>query len=565
MSSGFIDGLCEEIARLREGGGGGARYGELVAKLDGYFWKRAERAVLEALPEEGDELAFGPPERLLLDAGLLDLKLVQRASREFLERLTAELNAEVEGGGLYLTEWLAGRYRSFLATRTLPDERVSESVLLKAATREDVELGKARGQRNELYQRVAELFSRLPGIKPDLAKAIGRGAVDDRVEELLLAQAMEDRRAKEAGGEAEQSAGVQAKRYEQVIQGVLRQAREHTEDEEDLKYLETIGNLRMAIFRKSLVHAKRGLAGQAASAEIPIESRADPQATRSEVERFLSGELRLLRSLLRIGSREGRVDHVCSVLLNDVPRTVKATVAEVLGLVREVDPRIGLTYDVLIAPFTGSGFFEWDRNTLIVSLSPARSAEETVVNAVANFRLLTDARGGSGRLAQGYRSMYGANFREQFLSDYRNWVLRTGRGKRDALGEKSYRFFTENVGPSPLGPIVPQEMGRLSPGERQEEIKRLGRLIRTGSYKPREIYHLAVLLWEDERIEEAIRSMEKAAEAAPRDGRVLYSLGVLCRKKHITGAARRAFRQVLRAAPETLWSIYAQETLRRML
>ncbi len=403
-------------------------------------------------------------------------------------------------------------------------------------------------------------------MKPELGQAIGRGGVDDRIEELLLAQALEDHRAREAGAEPDGSAGRQAGRYDHVVMRVLQQAREYTEDQEDLKYLEVIGNLRMGIFRKSLVHTRRGLAGKAgAAAEVPAESRPEAPATRAEAESFLKRELRLLRSLLHIGSREGKVDHACSVLLNDVARTTKAAVGQVLDLVREVDPRIGLSHEVLIAPFTGSGFFEWDRNSLIVALSPARGAEEAVVNAVANFRLLEDARGSSARITSAYRSMYGAEFRTQFLADYRNWVLRAGRGKRETLDEKSHRFFVENIGPPPTGPVVPHEMVRLSVGARQVEIKRLARLVRTGSYSAGEVYRLAVMLWQSERIEEAIRNMEKAAKAAPESGRTLYSLGVLCRKKRLTGAARKAFRNAVRLAPDTLWGTYAHEALRRMV
>jgi len=565
MAAESVEDLVAEITGLREAGEDrGAHYGELVGKLDNFFWQRAERAVARALPDSGEELDFSAPEKLLLDAGLLDLSLVNRAGRDFMERLTAELNSPGEENVYYLSEWLSSRYRAFLATRTLPDDRVSESMLLKAAGEEDVELGKARTQRNELYRRAAALFEGLPGIKPDLAKAVVRGAVDDSIEELLLAQSLEDAKGK-GPAKGDQPAARQAKRYGQVVGRMLQMARERTEDEEELKYLQTIETLRMAIFRKSLVHSRRE-SGQGGSPDmVPAESRADPEATRAEVETFLRKELRLVRSLLRIGSREGNVDHACSVLLHNVSRTTKRLVGQVLALVREVDPRIGLSHDLLVAPFIGSGFFEWDRNSLVVALNPARGAENAVVNAVANFRLLADARGGTGKIAGAYRDMYGSSFRDQFLADYRNWVLRAGRGKRDTLSEKSLRFFIDNVGPPPGGPVVPHEMVRLSVGEREEEIKRLAALVRTGSYRPEEVYRLAVLLWQGEHIEQAIRNMEKAVKAKPDDGRALYSLGVLCRKRRLTGAARNAFRDAVRLTPDSLWGIYAHEALRRMV
>jgi hypothetical protein len=564
VTSESIEEISAAFLEVRDGGGGSERYRELVLKLDEYFWKRCEEAVVRALPEEGEEFGFSAAEKLLLDAGLLDVGLVRRAGRDFLERLGSELSSPGPEGVYYLAEWLSQRLQSYLATRTLPDEGVAESMLLKAASSEDAGLVRARDQRNELYRRVAGLIERLPGVNPNLSGAVIRGAVDDRVEELLLAQALEDRRAKDAGAEADDSAGVQAKRYDRVVQKVLRQAREGAAGEDEIKCLGLIAKLRMAVFRKSMAHARPAPADGGDAAEVPVESRPAAEATRTEAEDFMRRELRLLRSLLRIGSREGQVDFACSVLLNDVPRTSKRTVGQVLDLVREVDPAIGLSHDVLIAPFTGSGFFEWDRNTLIVALNPARGGEEAVVNAVANFRLLDDASG-RGLLAAAYRDMYGPDFREQFLSDYHNWVLRTGRGRRDALSERSFQFFTEHIGPPPAGPLVPHEMGRLSVEERQKEIKRLNRVVRSGEYTPEEIYRLAVLLWQSERITDAIRNMEKAVQATPDDARALYALGVLCRKKHLTGTARRAFRQTVRVAPDSLWCIYASDALRRLV
>lgn len=561
-----LEDVINALIRLREAGAEtGDGYVPLITKLDEFFWKRVEREIGKALSGAGEDLTFNPPQRLLIDAGLMDMKLVHRVSRGFMEQLSTELDSPGEANVFYLSEWLAESCRSFEVTRTLPDERVSESMLLKAAAREDAELGKARQQRNELYGRAAKLFKDLPGIKPDLSEAVIRGAVDDRIEELILTQGVESVPAgKKDAPEEETAGGRQAKNYDGVVRKMMSMARERTDDEEDLRYLETLETLRMAIFRKSLIHARRSRAGRPATSEITAGSQPDPEATIAEVKTFLHKELRLLRSLLRIGSREGKVAHACSVLLNDVPRTTKATVGDVLDLVREVDPRIGMTHNILIAPFTGSGFFEWDRNTLIVALSPARNSEEAAVNAVANFRLLTDARGGPGVLAGAYREMYGSGFREQFLTDYRHWVLRAGRGRREGIPEKSFKFLCENLGPPVNGPIVPHEMVRLSVGERNEQIKRLSAIVRAGAPKPEEVYHLAVMLWQGERIEDAIRNMEAAAKAMPDNGRVLYSLGLLCRKRRLTGGARRAFRDCSRVSSDTIWGLYAQEALRRM-
>ncbi len=565
MSPASLEHLCEEIGKVRGVAGGEDRYRQLLAEVEEYFWRECEAAAVEALPAFGDELEFGPAEKLLIDAGLVEVTLVQRAGRDFLERLTAELNQVGSEGVVYLTEWLSKRYSSFLATRQIPGEGAAESPLLQSVDRDDSEMSTARSQRNQLYARLAGIFRRVPGVSVELAGAIAGGAVDDRIEELLLAQAARDRAVEGGGRGADQEAGTQARRYDRVVQGLLRGSRELTDDEEPMRYLEAVGKLRMAIFRRSLALAKENRSAGTPAAGTPAESRTDPEVTRAESEAFIRQELHVLRSVLRIGSRDAQGESACSVLLSDVPRSTKRAVHEVMSLVSEVDPGLSVEHDLLIAPFTGSGFFEWDRNTLVVALNPASSAELAVVNAVASFRLLSDSRDERSPISTAYRSMYGPEFRGQFLKDYRNWVLRVGRGKREALPDRSYRFFLEHIAPPPSGPIVPRELIHLTVGERRQEAKRLGRLVRTGSFTADEAFRLASLLWQQEKVEEAVRCVEKVLEMDAGDGRALYSLGVLCRKKRLASSARKAFREVVRRASDSLWNIYAQDALRRMV
>jgi len=562
VSAASYDQVVSEYLFLRETGKGEeARAHELLAQLEDLYWKRVEKVVDEALVQEGEELAFGTAESLLIDAGLLDERLVTRAAPDFRARLMAEISSPGDRKVIYLSGWLSERFRSYLATRALPDERIGQSLLLKEAAEQDAELGKSRQQRNELYRRVAPLFENLPGVSAELAAAIVRGAVDDRIEELLLASAFDARRPGGAeGGEAAQ----QAQRYDRAALRALQLAREGNVGEDNLVFLEALGRLRSAIFRKSLVRAKRARDVLPGRGELPAESRPAPEATVAEVRRFMRRELRLVRSLLHIGSQEGKVAQSCSVLLHDAPRTTRAGAAEILRLVREVDPRLGLEHSLLIAPFTGSGFFEWDRDTLLVALSPARGSEEAVVNAVGNLRLLLAARQGQGKLVALYRDEHGASFREHFLNDYRAWVLRVGRGRREALSEARFQLLAEHLGPPMGGPIVPAALSHLSVKEREDLAAKLTAAVAKGRPDAHEFQHLAVLHWQAERIDQAISMMEKAAAAAPDNGQVLYSLGALFRRRHLTGEARKVFRECARLALNSLWGIYANEALRRL-
>ncbi|HOX07976.1 MAG TPA: hypothetical protein PK280_16380 [Planctomycetota bacterium] len=557
------DRAVSEYLVLREAGrGDDPRARDLLGQLDGFYWKRVEEAVDQAVAgssaEAGEEaLVFSPDDILLIDAGVLDLRLVARAGPDFAEHLAEELSAPPVGDVVRLSQWLSRRFQSFLTTHTLPDDRAARSLLLREAAERNEELGKARRQRNELYQRLIPLLQELPGVDRSLAEAISRGAVDDRIEELLLAGVLD-------GSGAEGEAARQARRYDHAVLRALQLARERSTGEEDLQLLDALGRLRSAIMRKSLVRARRARSSGGRRSGIPDESGPAPQATVEEVRRFMRRELRLVRSFINIGAREASISHSSPLLLHDGPRAAPDAAAGALQLVRELDPRLGLSSALLIAPFTGSGFFEWDHDTLVTPLTPARSVEESVVNAVGNLRLLRDARQEQGRLAARYRDAHGASFRDRFLADYRAWVLRVGRGRRDALSEQSFAFFSENIGPPAGGPVIPAELARLSPKEREALAAKLETVVARGRPDAQEQHQLAVLHWQAERLDRALALMEKAAAAAPDDGRILYSLGLLCRRRHLTGAARRAFRDCARVALHSLWGIYANEALRRL-
>lgn len=528
----------------------------LMSDLDAFYWKRAEAAVAVRAKENPGALSFSPDERLLIDIGLLDERLLAHLDPKFLQRISQEVNEPGEPNHLYLTEWLQVRHRHYLVMREFGDEGAGAAAAApEAEVGKDPELREAREHRNRMYRRLGPFFVNLPGVPPKLAKSVLSGAVDDRIEQVLRLDAVGQ--AASAGRSAEDAA-----QYDALVNKIFEHVRARLHREEDLKLLDTLRALREGLIQKSVSSAAR-----VASWREATRSAADGRtsATGENVAAFLSREMRLLRSLLRIGSKEGGLAHTCSVLLHDVERTTKAGVARIIERILEANPTIDLSGDLLIAPFTGSGFFEWDRATLIVSLTPARSSEEAVANAAGNYRLLADAMQEDGRIKGAYQTIRpGAGFRDKFLHDYRAWVLQVSRGRREAIDASAYDFFRSTIGPAFDGPVVPAELARLSRREREELAAEFLRLISHHLGTPVVHERLAVLLWIAERIEEAIAHMKIAVEEMPQNGRALYSLALLYRKARHLSNAKRIFLECAQRVPDSIWRIYAHEQLRRL-
>ena len=109
--------------------------------------------------------------------------------------------------------------------------------------------------------------------------------------------------------------------------------------------------------------------------------------------------------------------HTHSVLAGDADFTGREDVAAVMRLVRDVDPGLPGHPHILIAPFYGGGFFEWDRDTMVIPLTPSKDVDECVVEAVANYRVMIDGLHQDGTLKRAYRQVDQSDFHEAFVRD----------------------------------------------------------------------------------------------------------------------------------------------------
>lgn len=507
----------------------------LAEELNALWWRETERLVLRVVRENPDRLVFSPEERLLLDLGLLDARLVPGADRHR-AALLREIYAAGRPGCFYLSEWLAQRYRQFLLYGGL-SPREGESPL---------ETRVIRDRRTWIYMQLALLFRNLPGFTPQAVDLLVSGRIDETLDAMALQlEKQEDARLAE-----------QRRQLQEIRSRMLARARERARAEKELYYFDELRELdrQMAEKRGQRKDAADAAAG-AAPRSLPLQDR----------ERWALDELRFVRSVLWLGVAGSGLARTYSVLLTSQPRLTKSDLDGVLSLAKQCDPALPDVAGVVIAPYMGGGFYEWERDALFVPLVATRSAEQAVVSALAAYRILLDKFHDAGRLRREYELAFGEeDSQTAFIRDYKAWVLGVGKGFKGALDPGRFAFFRDFFGPQAANLYAPREWAALTPQEEEDIVRQCRGRVNRAEATFEDYYRLAIAAASERQYVQAIQHLQAALTLAPMDGRALLALGTLHAKLGGVASAKAKFNECMALAPGTIWSVYAGDELQKL-
>lgn len=519
------------------------KLGRLGGKIEKIYWQRVEALIDARVGEDSDELAFTPEDRLLIDMGLIDPALVDGAEASLTDRLLEELNMPGAPNHFYLSEWLEDRYQRY---------RLEQDVAAAAAAGgpdEGDDKSPARARRLA-YQKMAPLFKGLPGVPADVADLFIAGGLDDKILQTSVGLLN--------GGTRREF--WQRRRLTNLRTQILEKARARIPDESMLKYFDMIDDVYSRDWRERYQAWENR---DAAEDEVTVEETAAEAAAeeRHRAVEFLVGELRFVKTLLPLGALAGGVARSRAVLLEDKPRVTKADTARGLALAESCDRAFNVKPVVLIAPFTGRGIFEFDRDSLVISLVPVESAEDSVANAVGNYRMLIDSLQQDGELRKSYEESFPEdNYQQAFQADYRDWVTGVGCGRGDALAADRRTFFRQRIGPDVSGVLAPGNLRNLGPQARAALIKRLEKQISLASNPDaNQLHRLGVLYWQENDLAKAGDLLTHAAKLAPGNGMILLSLGLIRRARGEVASATAAFAACKAKAADSIWGVYAAD------
>jgi len=547
---GLDDALVDRFRELKkaedEDADAKIEYARVISELDAVYWKRVEEIVTSRAETSDKRLYFSDEERLLIDVGLLDLRLIKNADERFAMVLLKEIKGVKVPGHFYFTEWLEERHAKNIFLHKIEDH-AQES---KAGGIDEAQL---LTNQKKLFQKVfkaiGHLFEQLPGVSKQVSALAKTGMLD------LKALAFFEQTLSTSDPEKNE----QKEKFELLLNQLTTKAKNRCRDQAQMKMFDTLATLRKKL-RSAIVSQARAESGR---------KNADGQQGESlsskDKKNFIRGELRLVRSLIPLGAVEGGLRKTHTSLIASTTRITKDTTEKVTRTIMEVDGTIPDEPNILIAPFTGNGFFEWDRDSLVVPLCAVRTPEEAIANAVGNYRILVDNLHYEGETKKSYTKVMGeVNFKKRFLRDYVNWVVNIGSGNKGAMDAKSYKFFKEEIGPNAYGVIVPLEIRKLTMQERQQFAEDHRQHAERGMLTFGDYYKLGVIYWEVEKLDLAREMFKHAARLAPMDGRTLFSLGQVMKKLMARGEAKAFYRDCIKNAAGTIWQIYSNEALARM-
>lgn len=505
----------------------------VISRLDNLWWDRITDLTAQVAREQQDRLIFTKYDRMLIDLGILDLRLAPGGEQQRVAMLR-ELYEPAPPNFFYLSEWLAHRYRDFMLHGRLQRDKNSEIANETLSTLKEA--------RRRIYRSLAPLVQNVPGLTPQMTELFLEGRLDDLILELTAQLARgEDLRAAE-----------QRKQLLAIRTKLLSHARERASNREQLSLFDALGKLdRMADDRAATLQATKRV-----ETSIPPAERIT----------FIRGEIKLVRSLLKLGITGSGITRSHSVLLSSRRRMTKGEIGRVLARVKEVDPHLPVDANLLIAPYVGTGFYEWDRDTVFVPLLSTRDEEDSIVTALANYRLMLDNLQDRGRLRRAWEAKFGRreDFRAAFLREYKAWVVGVGKGFRGAMSDEAYEFFKHHIGPQEQDLWAPVEYARLTPEEHESVIRSCRQKIASAEATWLEHYRLAICHWRDDHKGEALKEIAQAVKLNPVDGRLLFTLGGVCHAMKLLDKARQALEECVAMAPNTLWHLYSLDLLREL-
>ncbi|MBI4577065.1 MAG: hypothetical protein HY722_12455 [Planctomycetes bacterium] len=523
----------------------------LLRQLDEVYWDRTRVRLLRRLAAPDADPTFAPEERLLVDAGLLDPRLVARGTSLLRARLLAEIYSEPSGDALYPTEWFTARLAEHGLARELAGRR--EHIALTEGAAGEAERGHERlGRlRRRILAALEPAIRRLPGLREEVAASVVAGRLDERLDAMAAELSSSDRRAVET-----------FRKLEAFRDRILASLQARSEDERTRSLAGGLERLapRVRSAALSRVLADRRYRRAREDLEITHQVRTRTVQERREA---LEADLDEMRRLLALGVVEV-ASTPCAALLDDGPRTERAHVGEARSLAEDHDrrpPRLGR---VLIAPYRGEGFYDWERDTLVLPRTPVRPPEEGVLRSLARARLLVDLMQDHGILRDALRGLVPeGDLATPFADLYHGWLARVARGEREALSREAYDVFRRHVGPDPAEVPVPsglEALGSLERGRAAEQARAAARTGR-GTVAAEALRRLAYLSWIEGDPAAASGALERALALQPVDGRALYAWAVMRRAAGEGEAARHAFGECATLAGGTLWQLYAEDAL----
>ncbi len=511
--------------------------------IQGRFWRVFLSVLSTNLARRKNVLEFTDDERLFMDTGLVDARMLGGDRAETVRELLAELAGKGGSTCYYLTEWLIHRNQQLQLENDLSGTEEPETDYAS----------QLREVRKRVLSRLANLFTGLPGIPLELSEAMRSGDLDNAVIHAGVV-AMRDTKRRTL---------IRRRNLWNLREQVLAKARARIGNTETLRLLELLNDIYARDWRE------RYDSYQVAQVEESQTITAKPQDASVSINNpntdTLMSEAREIRMCLTLmAAMDGHRSE--PVLIGKGPRLSKESLAEFLPVCQTFDKALMELPPIVIVPGNGRGMYAWETGCVFLAIRPIVSGDDSLATAFAFQRMIDDRLNRGGVMRTAYEKKFpGSVFANEFPADYRAWLTRLTKGDASAMSAERRAFFREHIGPDISGPIMPHNLRNIGPQTMAAICRRMEKQLSSDENDVNIHRRLAAIYWKQENFEAAGVQFNVAMQLAPNDGETLFAAGMFMRARGDNEAARDCFKFGAQRASGSLWGIYCQDALANQL
>ena len=520
--------------------------------IQNHYWRTFSAILSAAVSKRRSTLEFSDDERLFMDLGLVDIRMLD-GERAHSAQLTRELLGEIKSKGLsgcyYLSEWLANRFQQLQLENDLSggvedsEDNSYESQLKEA--------------RRRVLSRLSAYFSGLPGIPLEVSESMRSGDLDKAIIASGIVALKEPKRKN----------FLRRHNLWVLREQILAKARARAGGQATLRLFEMLNEVYTRDWRArydSFLNAEDMGEGRAGGTTV-VQDNHSVSVSNPNLEILMSEGRQMRMRTVLVGAIDGKAEPD-TVLHGRAPRLTKPELAAFLPVPQTFDRALAELPPIVIVPGSGRGFFAWETGCVLLALRPMVSLDDSVATAFAWLRMLDDRLNKGGVLRAAYEKRFpGAVFQNEFPADYRAWLTRLTKGDAAAMNPQRRVFFRDMIGPELNGPILPPNLRNVGPQTMVAICRRLERQVAAGDVDVNLHRRLAAIYWQQGNAEAAGLQFNAAMQMAPEDGETLFAAGMFMRGQGDGEAANDCFRWGAERASASMWGIYCQDALANLL
>ncbi len=491
-------------------------------------------------------LYFTDEERLYMDLGVVDPRMLGQDKLRITRELLDELDSKGMSGCYYLSEWFNYRQQQQQLENSLAEPQAQDTGL-------GSQLVEAR---RRILDRMSDLLTGLPGIPLEVSASMRDGNLDSAI--ISAGLNLLDNPARKQF--------LRRRNLWQLREQVLAKARARA-GEGELRYFDLLNEIYVRDWRQRYEEYVTSVDAALQEPQVGGGTRTSASDTTGDPNiDALMDEARQIRMRMLLESAVDGELHPEIILYNQSPRVTKPALAEFMGLARVFDRALTELPPIIIVPGLGRGIFTWETGCVLISVRPLVGVDDSAATAFAWQRMIDDCLNHNGQLRAEFEKKFpGASFVTDFPVDYRAWLCRLTKGDIGAMNAERRAFFREFVGPDISGPILPPNLQNIGPQTMAVICRRLEKQLSSGDDDVNLHRRLAALYWSQGNMEAAGLQFNAALRSAPDDGAVLFSAGMFMRGRGDAEAANECFRFGAERAGDSLWGIYCQDALANLI